>query len=335
MKHMNVALFVPDEGCAHRCSFCNQKIISGVSKKLSVSDIESAVETAIASNKYTNNGEIAFFGGSFTAIEKSYMIELLEKAYEYIQKGLFSGIRISTRPDCIDKNVLAILKKYKVKAIELGCQSMSDKVLKLNTRGHTEADVVSAAKLIKANGFDLGVQMMTGLYGDDDQTCIQTAEKLIALKPDTARIYPTIVLEKTHLAELLAEGEYKAQTTEQAVNLCSKLLRLFHENDIKVIRLGLHSGGGVVDGYIAGAYHEAFRELCESKLYFDKVLQTIKDEKIIQNEIIITVGSKFVSQLVGQKKSNMLKLNELGFKAEIKQDINFKKYEINVRGITK
>lgn len=333
MKHVNVALFVPDEGCPHRCSFCNQKVISGVSSKLSENDIEQAVQTAISSTKYTSDGEIAFFGGSFTAIEKTYMISLLKKANEYITQGLFSGIRISTRPDCITKDILQTLKYYNVKAIELGCQSMSDKVLQLNTRGHSEQDVINAAKLIKANGFELGVQMMTGLYGDDDETCIQTAQKLIDLKPNTARIYPTIVLEHTHLAQLLSEGKYKAQSSNQAVELCSKLLLMFYQNDIKVIRLGLHSGGAVVDGYIAGAYHEAFRELCESKIYFDKVLQTIKEKKIQQNELEITVGSKFISQLIGQKRSNIIKLNELGYKIKTIQDSHYKKYEINVKGI--
>ncbi len=335
MKHVNVALFVPDEGCPHRCSFCNQKVISGVSKKLTEYDIEKAVKIAIGSKNYTSDGEIAFFGGSFTAIERQYMISLLKKANEYITQGLFRGVRISTRPDCIDEEILRILKKYNVKAIELGCQSMNNKVLEMNTRGHSELDVYNAAKLIKSYGFELGVQMMTGLYGDNDETCIDTARKLIALKPNTARIYPTIVLEQTMLADFLSKGKYKAQTTEEAVDLCSKLLLMFDEANIAVIRLGLHSGGSVVDGYIAGAYHEAFRELCESKIYFDKVLQMINDEKIKEETLEITVGAKFISQLIGQKKSNLIKLQSLGFECKIIQNSVFKKYEINVRGITK
>ncbi|MFI3140946.1 MAG: radical SAM protein [Clostridia bacterium] len=335
MKHVNVALFVPDEGCPHRCSFCNQKVISGVSEKLTEYDIEKAVEIATQSKKYTSEGEIAFFGGSFTAIETQYMVSLLKKANEYITQGLFRGVRISTRPDCINEEVLQTLKKYNVKAIELGCQSMNDKVLEMNTRGHSELDVYNAARLIKAHGFELGVQMMTGLYGDSDETCLDTARKLIELKPNTARIYPTIVLEQTKLAELLSEGKYKAQTTEEAVDLCSKLLLMFDKSNIPVIRLGLHSGGSVVDGYIAGAYHEAFRELCESKIYFDKVLQMINDEKIKVKKLEITVGAKFVSQLIGQKKSNLIKLQNLGFECQIIQNPDLKKYEINVRGITK
>ena len=161
MKHINVALFVPDEGCPHRCSFCNQKTISGKTKKLTLSDIDKAVE--IASEKGDGKGEIAFFGGSFTAIEKEYMLSLLKRAKLYIDKGLFKGIRISTRPDCINEEVLTVLKEYGVSSIELGCQSMNDEVLLLNGRGHTAEDVRKAAKLIKEYGFEFGVQMMTGL----------------------------------------------------------------------------------------------------------------------------------------------------------------------------
>ena len=174
MKHINVALFVPDEGCPHRCSFCNQKTISGKTKRLELADIDSAVKTALESAD-CNKGEIAFFGGSFTAIDKAYMISLLERAKMYIDKGLFAGIRISTRPDCINEEILGILKLYGVTSIELGCQSMDDEVLRLNNRGHSADDVVKSAKMIKDFGFEFGVQMMTGLYGDNDETAIETA----------------------------------------------------------------------------------------------------------------------------------------------------------------
>ncbi len=331
MKHINVALFVPDEGCPHRCSFCNQKTISGKTKRLSISDIDSAVETALSSAD-CNKGEIAFFGGSFTAIDKDYMISLLNRAKMYIDKGLFAGIRVSTRPDCINEEILDILKHYGVTSIELGCQSMDDEVLRLNNRGHSSDDVVKSAKLIKKYGFEFGVQMMTGLYGDDDKTAIETAKKLIALSPDTARIYPTVVLENTELERLYRLGQYKPQTVEEAADLCSELLMMFHENDIRVIRVGLHSGGNVEDGYVAGAYHPAFREICESRIYLKKVLEAIEIQGIDKGEITVTVGTSFVSMLIGQKKANTEKLREMGYILKIKQDKNMKKYEIEVGG---
>ena len=331
MKHINVALFVPDEGCPHRCSFCNQKTISGKTKRLEIADIDSAVETALKSAD-CNKGEIAFFGGSFTAIDKDYMISLLGRAKMYIDKGLFAGIRISTRPDCINEEILDILKSYGVTSIELGCQSMSDEVLILNNRGHSAEDVVKSAKLIKEYGFEFGVQMMTGLYGDSDKTAIETAKILISLRPDTARIYPTVVLENTELERLYKLGIYKPQTVEEAAELCSELLLMFHQADIKVIRVGLHSGGNVEDGFVAGAYHPAFREICESRIYLKKVLSEIKRQGIPEGEITVTVGTSFVSMMSGQKKANTEKLREMGYIIKIKQDKNMEKYEIKVGG---
>lgn len=330
MKHINVALFVPDEGCPHRCSFCNQKTISGKSKKLTTKDIDIAVETALSSAD-CNDGEIAFFGGSFTAIERDYMLSLLACAKKYIDKGFFKGIRISTRPDCINEEILETLSFYGVTSIELGCQSMSDRVLLMNTRGHTSEDVIKSAELIKAKGFELGVQMMTGLYGDSDAECINTAKKLIALRPDTARIYPTVVLENTELCRLYRKGEYSPQSLESAVSLCSELLLMFHKAEIPVIRLGLHSGGNVDEGFVAGAYHPAFRELCEGEIYFEKILSELENQNIPGGDIDVSVGERYVSMAVGQKKCNIDKLNKLGFIPNFIKIKDYPKYKVSVR----
>ncbi len=330
MKHINVALFVPDEGCPHRCSFCNQKTISGKSRPLTVEDIEKAVETALSTSE-CGDGEIAFFGGSFTAIERNYMLSLLKKGREYVDKGLFKGIRISTRPDCIDAEILDILKENKVTSIELGCQSMDDEVLLLNKRGHTSHDVVKSASLIKKYGFELGVQMMTGLYGDTKEKSLETAKKLISLKPDTARIYPTVVLENTVLAELYEKGEYSPQSTDEAAEICAELLLMFYKADIKVIRLGLHSGGNVEEGFVAGAYHPAFREMAESIIYLKKIKEQIEKEKLFNGVIEITVGSPYISMATGQKKSNIKELSRMGYTAKIIGNNEYKKYEVSVR----
>ncbi|MGN1195648.1 MAG: radical SAM protein [Acutalibacteraceae bacterium] len=335
MKHINVALFVPDEGCPHRCSFCNQKTISGKTEKPTASDVIKAAETALSGKYDCKKGEIAFFGGSFTAIERGYMLSLLEAAKPFVQNGSFNGIRISTRPDCIDEEILLLLKEYCVTAIEIGCQSMSDRVLKMNERGHTAKDIENAAGLIKKSGFELGVQMMTGLYGDDDETAIETAKKLIALKPDTARIYPTVVLEGTKLCELYKSGEYKAQTLEEAVSLCAVLSRLFNENSIPVIRLGLHSGGNVTDGYVAGAYHPAFRQLVNSRIYLDMLFERLHSQDITKGEITVTVAPRYISDLVGQNRSNIKTLNENGFSVKIKTDESLKQYQIKLQGNTR
>lgn len=330
MKHINVALFVPDEGCLHRCSFCNQKTISGFQKRPEPIDVISACETALSGKTDASGGEIAFFGGSFTAIERGYMLSLLKTAKSYLDRGFFSGIRISTRPDCINEEILTLLKEYGVTSIELGCQSMDDEVLRLNERGHTAKDSENACRLIKSFSFELGVQMMTGLFGDTDEKTLETAKRLISLSPDTVRIYPTVVLKNTKLEELYSSGEYRAQTLEEATELCSRLLKLFNESGVRVIRLGLHSGGNVEEGYVAGAYHPAFREKCESRLYRAEIESLLEREEITGGRVNLLVSKKYVSQAVGQKKENLIFFKEKGYEIKLITDENTKQYEVRL-----
>ena len=329
MKHVNVGLFVPHNGCPHQCTFCNQRAISGQSKQVTPSDVDEAVKIAM-NNPDSRGGEIAFFGGSFTAIDREVMVGLLKSAYKYVENGSFKGIRCSTRPDAIDDEICRILKLYGVTAVELGAQSMSDEVLRLNRRGHTSQDVINASEMLKSYGFELGLQMMTGLYGSTDEDSIETAKKIIALKPATVRIYPTVVLENTELAKLYKSGKYQPETVDSAAELCAKLLLMFNEADITVIRTGLHSGGGVEGEYLAGAYHPAFKELCEGKIYINKAIEYIKENKIPQGKIIIYVARDAISKMTGQKRCNILKLKEMGYDAKITADSKTGKYQLYI-----
>ena len=311
MKKGNISIFVPHLGCPQQCSFCNQKTITGKEKQPTPEDVKNAVETAMKRKGFEY--EIAFFGGSFTAIDREYMISLLEAAQPYIKDGRIKGIRISTRPDYIDGEILDILKKYGVTSIELGAQSMDDEVLKANLRGHTAKDVETASKLIKDYGFELGLQMMTGLYKDTDEKAIKTAKRIIELKPDTLRIYPTVVLKGTYLAELFEKEEYKPQTVDDAANLCTKLLPLFEEADIKVIRLGLHASDDIKKNMVGGAYHESFGEIVQSRIMLNKILQ------YPPADYEILVNPKSVSKLKGQQKRNIYFLIEEGYNIKITQ----------------
>lgn len=333
MKHANISLFVPHAGCPNQCSFCNQKTISGKVKELTTEEVRSTLEKAKNDGLKSENTEIAFFGGSFTAINREYMISLLEEAKPFIDKGIFGGIRISTRPDAIDEEILKILKEFKVTAIELGAQSTDDEVLLCNRRGHTKDDIINSSLLIKKHGFSLGLQIMTGLYKSTREKDVKTASDIIALKPDTVRIYPTIVLENTHLAELLASGEYSSPSLEETVSLCAELLVMFRENNIKVIRLGLHSGGNVLDGYLSGPYHPAFGELCESEIYLKiirkKLFEIYKNEKISEmKNVTIFVNNKEISKATGQKGKNKELLLSDGFSVTIKGSETLEKYQI-------
>lgn len=319
MSHANISIFVPHKGCPNQCSFCNQKSIASTSFVPNGEFVEKECATALERFKGdTSCAQIAFFGGSFTAIDRSFMVELLEAANKYIGEGKFESIRISTRPDCIDEEILDVLKRYNVRSIELGAQSMNESTLLVNRRGHTVADVVNASELIKEKGFELGLQMMVGLYGDDKNDAFITAEKIAELMPDTVRIYPTIVIKDTYLAELYTLGKYLPLNTDEAVDICAKLLDFFESKDIKVIRLGLHDSETLKSDMLAGPYHPAFRELCESRRLLLRLEQKLSD--LPKGRYRVFVSSSMVSKFVGQKKENLLKLSEKGYQVRICTD---------------
>ncbi len=318
-KHANIALFIPHNGCPHQCAFCNQRTISGAAAQPTVDDVQAAVHTALSSPHFDGSrAEIAFFGGSFTAIERGYMLELLEAAYEFVKSGDVAGIRISTRPDAIDEEILDILKQYGVTSIELGAQSMRDDVLQRNRRGHTAEDVVNASQLIRQYGFSLGLQMMTGLDGDDDEGAWFTAREIAALQPDTVRIYPTVVLEGTELAERMRTGEYVPPNYESAASLCAGLLAFFEDEGINVIKLGLHASDGVEGQRVGGAYHPAFRELCEGILYYQIIRGRLMERYPDGGAFVVYVDKHDVSKASGQKKCNLVKLAQEGWYVKIK-----------------
>lgn len=325
LKHSNISIFVPHIGCPNKCSFCNQRYITGAFKAPTVRDVAIAVKNAQTNPNYDpKTTEIAYFGGSFTAINRNYMLRLLRVAHRFVKSGVVSGIRISTRPDAIDDEILTLLKEYSVTAIELGAQSLNDRVLRLNNRGHKVSDVVKAAKKIREHGFELGLQIMTGLYADSDASALKTAEKVIEINPDTVRIYPTIVLKDTDLEALYLDNIYKPQTLDNAVSLASKLYKMFTDNGIRVIRLGLHSIEK--EAYIAGPWHPAFSELCQSQIMLNEVLSQINEK----GNYIIYVGKSDVSKMTGQKRSNVLHLEAKGIYCKVKPDDTLGNLEVRI-----
>nr|WP_295267546.1 radical SAM protein [Ruminococcus sp.] len=320
---------MPHNGCPHQCSFCNQKNITGQSCQPTGENVKSTLEKAVNDlDDKAENAEIAFFGGSFTAIDRDYMLTLLEAAKPYT--NIFSGIRISTRPDYIDDEVLEILKKYNVTSIELGAQSMDDYVLKANNRGHSSADVISASKLIKNYGFSLGLQMMTGLYSSTYDKDIYTAQRFIELNPDTVRIYPTVIMKETELADLYLSGKFVPYTLEQSVDLSSMLIIMFEKADIKIIRLGLHYSDSLIKNSLGNNYHPAFKELCESKIFYNSF--TEKTNMIDKTKkFTVYINEKSLSKFYGQKKSNLKSFSEMGYTFEIRFDNTLGKYDLYIK----
>lgn len=308
MKHYNIPIFVPHIGCPFDCVFCNQRHITGTSGEISKEEIVKIIEEHLATIPKDAYKEIAFFGGSFTGIEKNLRRKYLEIAYEYIKSGKADGIRLSTRPDYISIEILDELEKYGVTAIELGVQSMSKAVLEASQRGHSAEDVERAVKLIRKYDFELGLQMMTGLPEDTDEGALETARRIISLSPDCVRIYPTLVIADTRLADMYAAGEYKPQGLDEAVELSAKLLQMFNEHNIPVIRIALMTTDEISPGgkLIAGPFHRAFREKVEARIYLDKFEKALADCK----SAVIYVNPSEISKAVGHKKENVQRLYE-------------------------
>ena len=301
---------MPHLGCPHNCIFCDQRTISGVREPITEEEIKKACEIAAGTPHDIQESEIAFFGGSFTAVGRETQKMCLDAAAPYVGT-VFGGIRISTRPDCIDGEELDFLKKHGVTSIELGAQSMFDAVLDMNERGHKAEDTVRACGLIRKYGFSLGLQMMTGLYGSDREKDTETARRFIGLKPDTVRIYPTVVLKNTRLEKLYNEGQYEPPELNASAELCAELLEMFRSEGIRVIRLGLHSGGNVGDSFVAGVYHPAFGEICESIIFRNKTERILNGKPKGFYRAEVFPGD--ISKMTGQKKSNISYFGSKGY----------------------
>ena len=317
-KQYIIPIFVPHLGCPNDCIFCNQKSISGQKSNMTKEKAKEIIENYLKSiDKENAQIEIAFFGGSFTAIEEERQEELLQVASEFVKSGQVESIRVSTRPDAIDKKILKRLKKYKVKTIELGVQSSNNYILKRINRGHTFEDVKRAAKLIRWNGFRLGVQMMVGLPESTTIDEINTAKELIKLKPKMVRIYPVLVIKNTPLEKELEKGTYKPLTVVQAVEVCKEIVRLFHDKNIDIIRIGLQptdeisEPGSEKSEVVAGPYHPAFRQLVESAMWYDAIVGKIKRLNVKVKEVEVTVNPVDANNVIGHKKENVKNLKEL------------------------
>lgn len=308
-NHMIIPIFVPHLGCPYDCVFCNQKKISGTAQEMNETDVRNQIETYLSTADGIAHVEIAFYGGSFTGIDMSLQKQFLDIASEYVLKHSLDGIRLSTRPDQINDDILTHLSQYPVIAIELGIQSMFEDVLAQSNRGHSVKDVYEASKLIRSYGFSLGHQMMLGLPGDTVEKSLATADKLIAIEPDMVRIYPTLVIKETELATLFEEGTYKPFDLETTIDLCVQLIERFELEGIDVLRVGLQPSDQIQPGkdVLAGPYHPALRQLVDEKRWVNYILQYI--DKVYDNTqmtpITIKADSKLYQTIIGHKRGHV------------------------------
>ena len=322
-------VFVPHLGCPNDCVFCNQRRISGSQQPATAQDVKDAIEKAAALLRQGAKRQLAFYGGSFTAIPVAEQLSLLKAAKEEMDRGRIDSIRLSTRPDAIDGTVLKRLREFGVETIELGAQSMDEEVLLLSGRGHTAKDVEEASRLIKDWGFRLILQMMTGLPGDSPEKSMETARRIAALKPDGVRIYPTVIVRDTALFDLWQAGRYKEHSVEDAVEICALLLPVFEKAGIPVIRLGLNPTEELSGGAAAGgAYHPALGELVKSRIMYNKAGALLADI-VPGSRVTLEVGKGKTSQMIGQHRQNIIKLcREFGLR-----EIKIKESDTNTQEI--
>ncbi len=327
-KHKTLAFFIPHIGCPHRCSFCDQRTITGNIHAPTPDEVVDTCREMLSRYGTLDDAEIAFFGGSFTAVDPAYQTALLQSVQPFLGKGKFAGIRISTRPDAIDDAILDKLKYYHVTAVELGAQSMSDHVLAANGRGHTAWDVRIAAKKIRVAKISLGLQQMVGLYGSTLFDEYDTLKQLLQCKPESMRIYPTVILEGTKLAEYCRSGNYPTLPQEAVLEFCADALCLCAQEKVHVIRMGLHDSPSIRERMIAGYYHPAYRELVESRLYRRALERAAA--ACNGSELCVQTAPRTTSKVLGQHGCNRTWLAQRGVTLRVTETPEVLPYEITV-----
>lgn len=318
-RHINIPIFIPHMGCPNTCVFCDQRRISGTSGPVTAKDVRKTIEECLSTSSGDDFLEVAFFGGSFTGIPRIQMTAYLDAAKEYMDGGVVDSIRLSTRPDYIDQDILRILKAYGVGIIELGVQSLDDEVLAASRRGHTAEDVEKAVALLRDFGFKYGIQIMPGLPGDTLEKSLKTAKKVIDLAPGQVRIYPAIVLKGTEMEEMYREGSFTPLTVEEAVEWCALMVPMFNEAGIRIIRLGLHYSELLEDAVVAGPFHPAFGEMVEARVILDRITGMIEEKGLIGcSGIEIHTWKGALSKTLGHHKANVKALKDKYGYREIK-----------------
>jgi len=310
-KIIVIPVFIPHLGCPHTCVFCNQKKIAGSYKKPTGSQVKKIVETHLNTLKDRKNSfiELAFYGGSFTGIQKELQEELLQAAWELKKSNLINGIRMSTRPDYINFEVIERLKRFEVDTIELGVQSLDLDVLTRSERGHSPLDVRNAVKRLKDAQKKVGIQLMPGLPEDTREKVLITTKEVIKLQPDFVRIYPTVVIKATKLAKWFNTGEFKPWSLEKAVEVSTEMFILFSQANITVIRMGLQATDNLQEGkdLLAGPYHPSFGELVKSRVFRKQLEYLIINKAVenLKNQLVIYCHPKEISQVKGQHQGNL------------------------------
>lgn len=304
-----IPVFVPHLGCPHRCLFCNQKSITGHGEgEVSARRVRARISEFLAfKGAHRGSVEVAFYGGNFLGLPASYRKTLLDEAQRFVSEGKVGGIRFSTRPDTVSDQTIGPLAPYAIRAVELGAQSMDDQVLALSRRGHRAEDTVRSVRYLKSEGLAVGLQIMPGLPGDSRESMLQTGRRVAELRPDFVRIYPTIVVKDTMLANWYHAGRFEPLTLRQAIEITKDLYALFVKNRIVVIRMGLQAGASLLEPgtIIAGPFHPCFGHMVYSRFFRDLVVQRLEKQKGLRKIVVLRVSPGDVPKAIGYRRENI------------------------------
>lgn len=319
VRHYSIPVFVPHEGCPNTCLFCNQRKISGKTR-FRIESVREEIDTCLSTIPEGSDVQIAFFGGSFTAIDRGLMLSLLEISDSYIAKGMVGSVRLSTRPDAVGDDILEILSHHHVQDIELGIQSLDDGVLLKNARGHTAKASLDAMQRVVSHGFRLTGQMMTGMYSASPESELETARAIVSSGASSSRIYPTVVFRDTGLEALVKSGEFVPLTLEESIERTLAVYRIFKEADVRVLRIGLCSTDGVRGDDSVSVYDEAMGERILSRDRRDVLERQLEALDFKKGDTVeLSVPKREISTSVGFKRENREYLeNKFGIKIKFK-----------------
>ncbi|MBU0943145.1 MAG: radical SAM protein [Proteobacteria bacterium] len=313
-----IPVFIPHQGCPCHCLFCNQLSISGRSGRDEddATLVRQTIREWLDHSRTQSGVQVAFYGGSFTCLSQTRQERLLGAAQPFLQRGEVTSIRLSTRPDCVDEKICAFLLRNGVQTVELGVQSLDDRVLVASKRGHSSDDSLRAARILKEKGIELGIQLMPGLPGETSSSFFSTLEQVLELEPAFVRLYPTLVINGSGLAEQYRRGEYRPLSMNRAIALCSRAKEMLDEAGIPIVRMGLQASTSLEKELLAGPYHPAFGELVAARQWFRRVRRLLASCPP-ENRLRLRISDRDISAFVGPKRLNMKRLQDLGLKERL------------------
>ncbi len=309
-----IPIFIPHRGCPHQCLFCNQQSITGQDDRDRPveEEIVRTIEEWLARSRGRNEVQVAFYGGSFTCLAMEEQIGMLSPVSPFIDSGLVTSIRLSTRPDCIDRDICNFLQEFRVKTVELGVQSLNDHVLRKSRRGHTVLQSREAVKILRGAGMQVGVQLMVGLPSETTVSFLQGIDEVIRLQPDFVRLYPVVVVKNSGLEDLYHQGVYHPLSLNKAVALSIKGYSRLAGAAIPVVRMGLQPSKSLEESIVDGPYHPSFGELVKSRIWFRQIRKKL-NTLLPEEKVTIFVSHRDLSAVNGMKRQNIKRLIELGF----------------------